>query len=189
MRLRAPFCFVAYHPMTFPSADPRQSFWQLQQEMLAYWKQEQTFEKSVSSRPADNPYRFYDGPPFITGIPHYGNLLSSITKDAVGRYQTMLGKRVERVWGWDCHGLPIEQKVQSALGLESNKDIERDGIEKFIQECYKYTRSVSAEWEWYVDNVGRWVDFKNSYKTMDQDYMESVMWVFKSLYDKGCIYE
>jgi isoleucyl-tRNA synthetase len=175
--------------MPFPSADPKQSFWQLQQEILASWKEGRTFEKSVESRPAENPYRFYDGPPFITGTPHYGSLLSSITKDAVARYHTMRGKRVERVWGWDCHGLPIEQKVQSALGLESNKDIERDGIEKFIQECYKYTRTVSAEWEWYVDNVGRWVDFKNSYKTMDQDYMESVMWVFKTLHQKGHIYE
>jgi isoleucyl-tRNA synthetase len=150
-----------------------------------------TFEKSVESRSAENPYRFYDGPPFITGTPHYGSLLSSIIKDVVPRYQTMLGKRVERVWGWDCHGLPIEQKVQKKLGLESNKEIEESagGIQGFIDECYNYTRDTSSEWGWYIDHIGRWVDMDNAYRTMDQNYMESVMWVFKQIWEKGYIYE
>jgi isoleucyl-tRNA synthetase len=101
----------------------------------------------------------------------------------------MQGKRCERVWGWDCHGLPIEEKVQKKLGLTSNKDIEEVGIKKFIEECYTYTRETSAEWDWYIEHIGRWVDMENCYKTMDQDYMESVMWVFKSMWDKGMVYK
>ncbi|USN58598.1 MAG: class I tRNA ligase family protein [Candidatus Peribacteria bacterium] len=173
----------------FPKINPKQSFAKLEEEILKFWKENNTFEKSIETRPEENSYRFYDGPPFITGTPHYGSLLSSICKDVVPRYQTMQGKRVERVWGWDCHGIPIEDKVQKKLGLESNKDIEKVGMKTFIDECYNYTTSTSAEWEWYVDHIGRWVDFKNSYKTMDQDYMESVIQVFKKLYDKGLIYK
>ena len=101
----------------------------------------------------------------------------------------MQGKRCERVWGWDCHGLPIEEKVQKKLGLTSNKDIEEVGIKKFIEECYTYTRETSAEWDWYIEHIGRWVDTENCYKTMDQNYMESVMWVFKSMWDKGMVYK
>jgi 8-oxo-dGTP pyrophosphatase MutT (NUDIX family) len=166
-------------------------FSKLEESILQYWKENKTFEKSVDSRPAENPYRFYDGPPFITGTPHYGSLLSSIIKDVVPRYQTMLGKRVERVWGWDCHGLPIEQKVQKKMWLESNKEIEESegGIQKFIDECYNYTRDTSSEWGWYIDHIGRWVDMDNAYRTMDQNYMESVMWVFKQIWEKGYIYE
>jgi isoleucyl-tRNA synthetase len=117
--------------------------------------------------------------------------MSSIIKDLIPRYQTMLGKRVERIWGWDCHGLPIEQKVQKKLGLESNKEIEESagGIQGFIDECYAYTRDTSAEWSWYIDHIGRWVDMDNAYRTMDQNYMESVMWVFKQIWEKGYIYE
>lgn len=173
----------------FPQTDPKQSFPALESEILAYWKANDTFKKSVESRPEENPYRFYDGPPFITGTPHYGSLLSSIVKDAVGRYWTMRGKRVERVWGWDCHGLPIEEKVQKKLGLSSNKEIEAHGVKEFIDGCYEYTRSTSAEWDWYIDKIGRWVDMNHAYRTMDQDYMESVMWVFKQLWDKGLVYE
>ena len=161
----------------------------MEENILAYWREHNTFKKSVESRPADRPYRFYDGPPFITGMPHYGSLLSSIVKDAVPRYWTMRGYRVDRVWGWDCHGLPIEEKVQKKLGITSNKDIEKVGMERFVEECYSYTRSVSAEWAWYVDHVGRWVDFANAYRTMDQDYMESVLWVFKRIHEKGLLYE
>lgn len=176
-------------PFSLPKWKPE--FSKLEESILQYWKEHKTFEKSVESRPAENPYRFYDGPPFITGTPHYGTLLSSIIKDVVPRYQTMLGKRVERVWGWDCHGLPIEQKVQKKLGLESNKEIEESagGIQGFIDECYAYTRDTSAEWSWYIDHIGRWVDMDNAYRTMDQNYMESVMWVFKQIWEKGYIYE
>ena len=175
--------------MSFPSISPKQSFPALESEVLAYWKANNTFQKSIDSRPEDNPYRFYDGPPFITGTPHYGSLLSSIVKDVVGRYWTMRGRRVDRVWGWDCHGLPIEEKVQKKLGLKSNKEIEERGVKEFIDGCYEYTAATSAEWDWYIDKIGRWVDMDNAYRTMDQDYMESVMWVFSQLWNKGLIYE
>ncbi len=173
----------------FPKVDPKQSFPELEEEILKFWKKENIFEESIETRSKDNPYRFYDWPPFITGTPHYWSLLSSICKDVVPRYWTMQGKRCERVWGWDCHWLPIEEKVQKKLWLESNKDIEKVWVEKFIQECYSYTKNTSAEWEWYVDHIWRWVDFKNSYKTMDQDYMESVIWVFKKLWEKWLVYK
>ena len=175
--------------MSFPSISPKQSFPALESEILAYWKANDTFKKSIDSRPEDNPYRFYDGPPFITGTPHYGSLLSSIVKDVVGRYWTMQGRRVDRTWGWDCHGLPIEEKVQKKLGLKSNKEIEENGVKNFIDECYNYTRDVSSEWNWYIDKIGRWVDMDNAYRTMDQDYMESVMWVFSELWKKWLIYK
>jgi isoleucyl-tRNA synthetase len=173
----------------FPKVDQKQSFPKLEEKILEYWKKENIFEESIESRPVENPYRFYDGPPFITGTPHYGSLLSSICKDVVPRYWTMKGKRCERVWGWDCHGLPIEDKVQKKLGINSNKEIEKVGVKTFIDECYAYTKNTSAEWDWYIDHIGRWVDFKNAYRTMDQDYMETVMWVFKSLWDKQMIYK
>jgi valyl-tRNA synthetase len=173
----------------FPSISPKQSFPTLESEVLAYWKANNTFKKSIESRPEDNPYRFYDGPPFITGTPHYGSLLSSIVKDVVWRYWTMRGKRVDRVWWWDCHGLPIEEKVQKKLGLASNREIEERGVKEFIDGCYEYTAATSAEWDWYIDKIGRWVDMDRAYRTMDQDYMESVMWVFKRLWDQELIYE
>jgi isoleucyl-tRNA synthetase len=175
--------------MNFPSVNSKQSFPELEAKTVAYWKENNTFQKSIDSRPESDPYRFYDGPPFITGTPHYGSLLSSIVKDIVGRYWTMQWKRVERVWGWDCHGLPIEEKVQKNLGIQSNKEIEKVGVKTFIDECYKYTAETSAEWDWYIDRIGRWVDMSKQYRTMDQDYMESVMWVFSELYKKGYIYE
>lgn len=173
----------------FKWVDPKQKFGDMEKEILSFWKEEKIFEESVKSRPAESPYRFYDGPPFITWMPHYWNLLSSICKDVVPRYRTMKWKRVERVWWWDCHGLPIEEKVQSKLWLDSNKDIEKVWVEKFIKECYNYTQETSSERERYIDHIWRWVDMENSYKTMDQDYMESVMRVFKQLRDKDLIYK
>ena len=160
-------------------------------ETLKYWQDNQIFEKSLES-PAGRKggeaesFSFYDGPPFATGLPHHGHILAGTIKDAIPRYQTMNGKRVRRVWGWDCHGLPIEQKVQKKLGLESNKEIEESagGIQGFIDECYAYTRDTSAEWSWYIDHIGRWVDMEGAYRTMDQNYMESVMWVFKQIWEK-----
>src|SRR3989339_1055984 len=162
----------------------------VEEEVLAYWKKNHIFEKSVENRPENNSYSFYDGPPFITGLPHYGHLLGSIVKDVIPRYQTMKGKRVRRVWGWDCHGLPAENKVAPKLGLKSKREIlEKVGVKKFIDECKMYVKDVSSEWEWYIDHIARWVDFKNAYRTMDLPYMESVMWVFKQMYDKGYIYK
>lgn len=153
------------------------------------WKQDKTFEKSVAMRPKDNSYVFYDGPPFISGNPHHGTLLSSIVKDAVPRYQTMKGKRVERVWGWDCHGLPAERYTEKKLGINSRQEVLEYGIENYINATRANMVQTSSEWEDVVDRIGRWVDFKGAYKTMDKEYMESVWWAFKTLYEKGKIYE
>lgn len=163
---------------------------EIEEETLKFWKENKTFEKSVESRPEDKKWTFLDGPPFITGNPHYGTLLSSIPKDLYARYWTMKGYRVRRVWGWDGHGLPIENKVETKLGIKRKKDIEDVvGVKKFIDECLNYVNEVSGEWEWYVDHIGRWADFKNAYKTWDMPYMETVMWVFKQMYDKELIYK
>lgn len=133
---------------------------------------------------------FYDGPPFITGVPHHGTLLSSIIKDAVPRYWTMKGKRVERVWGWDSHGLPAENFVEKQLGITDRRDIgTKISLEEYITTARNSMVANSETWEGVVDRVGRWVDFKGAYKTMDKNYMESVWWGFKTLYEKGKIYE
>ncbi len=174
----------------FKPVSPNVDFPKLEKELIEYWKKNKIFEKSVEARPKDKRWTFLDGPPFVTGMPHYGTLLSSLPKDLFGRYWTMKGYRVERVWGWDGHGLPIENKVETALGIKSKREIEEKiGVKKFIDECKKYVNDVSAEWEWYVDHIGRWVDFKNAYRTWDLDYMESVMWVFKQMYEAGFIYK
>ncbi len=176
--------------MSFKPVSPKVNFPELEESLISYWKENKTFEKSVENRPAEKRWNFLDGPPFVTGVPHYGSLLSSIPKDVFGRYWTMKGYRVRRVWGWDGHGLPIENKVETALGIKSKREIEEKvGVKTFIDECKKYLKVTSAEWEWYVDHVGRWVDFQNAYKTWDRDYMESVMWVFKQMYDKGYVYK
>lgn len=161
-----------------------------EKDLVRYWKENKTFEKSVDMRPADNAYVFYDGPPFITGVPHHGTLLSSIVKDLVPRYWTMKGKRVERVWGWDCHGLPAEVFTEKKLGIQDKRDIgTKVSLEDYILTCRANMVQTGSLWEDTIDRVGRWVDFKGAYKTMDKDYMESVWWAFKTLYDKGKIYE
>jgi isoleucyl-tRNA synthetase len=170
-------------------ANTRRRALEYEKDWVQKWKQDNTFEKSVENRPKDNSYVFYDGPPFITGVPHHGTLLSSIVKDAVPRYQTMKGKRVERVWGWDCHGLPAERYTEKKLGLSSREEVIDYGIEKYITACRANMVQTSSEWEDTVDRIGRWVDFQGAYKTMDRDYMESVWWAFKELYEKGKIYE
>jgi isoleucyl-tRNA synthetase len=159
-------------------------------DVTSYWKENGIFEKSVSFRPDDKKWTFLDGPPFVTGMPHYGSLLSSLPKDLFGRYWTMKGYKVRRVWGWDGHGLPIENKVEGKLHIKRKRDIEEIvGVDTFISECKKYVEEVSGEWEWYVDKIGRWVDFKNAYRTWDMSYMESVMWVFSKMYKGGHIYK
>lgn len=176
--------------MKFQPVSPQVNFPALEEEILSYWKKHKIFEKSIESRPKEKTWTFLDGPPFITGLPHYGTLLSSIPKDVFPRYWTMKGYRVRRVWGWDCHGLPAENKVEEKLHIKRKRDIEEKiGVKKFIDECKLYVRDVSSEWEWYVDHIARWVDFKNAYKTMDLSYMESAMWVFKQMYDKELIYK
>ena len=177
-----------------------------EKDWVERWKESKTFEKSVENRSADNAYVFYDGPPFITGVPHHGTLLSSIVKDAVPRYWTMKGKRVERVWGWDTHGLPAENFVEKQLNItdrrqivtsadaeapldKDDKPLETISLETYVTRARESMVANAATWEDVVDRIGRWVDFKGAYKTMDKDFMESVWWAFKELYDKGKIYE
>lgn len=166
------------------------NFADLEESVLAYWQKNHVFEQSVEQRPADNPYVFYDGPPFATGLPHYGHLLASTTKDVIPRYQTMKGHRVERVWGWDCHGLPIENMIEKKLDIKGGKKgIEAFGIAAFNDACRKEVLRLDTEWEKIIGRLGRWVDFEHNYKTMDKTFMESVWWGFKQLDEKGLIYE
>src|SRR5580704_15503553 len=161
-----------------------------EKDLVRYWKENKIFEESIQIRPTTNSYVLYDGPPFITGVPHYGTLLSSVVKDAVPRYWTMKGKRVERVWGWDCHGLPAEVFTEQKLGIKDRRDIgTKVSLEDYINTCRENMVQTGSEWEDTIDRIGRWVDFKGAYKTMDKDYMESVWWAFKQLYEKGKIYE
>ena len=155
-----------------------------------WWKQNKTFEQSIKQRPEDKSYVFYDGPPFITGNPHHGTLLSSIVKDAVPRFWTMNGYRVERRWGWDCHGLPAENFVEKQLGITDRRDIgTKWSLEDYIKKARESMVANSETWRSTIDRVGRWVDFDHCYRTMDKDFMESVWWAFKELYDAGKIYE
>jgi isoleucyl-tRNA synthetase len=161
-----------------------------EKDLVTYWKDNQIFEQSVRDRPESNSYVFYDGPPFITGVPHHGTLLSSVVKDAVPRYWTMKGKRVERRWGWDCHGLPAEVFTEKKLGIKDKRDIgTKVSLEDYILTCRENMVATGDLWESTIDRVGRWVNFEGAYRTMDKDYMESVWWAFKQLYDKGKIYE
>ncbi len=171
-------------------ANTRRRALEYEKDLVAQWKKNKTFEKSISQRPAENSYVFYDGPPFITGVPHHGTLLTSIVKDAVPRYHAMQGKRVERRWGWDCHGLPAEIFTEKKLGIKDKRDIgTKISLEEYITTCRANMVQTGNLWEDTIDRIGRWVDFKGAYKTMDKDYMESVWWAFKELYEKGKIYE
>ncbi|MBU4069814.1 MAG: isoleucine--tRNA ligase [Nanoarchaeota archaeon] len=165
------------------------NFKETEDEILKFWEKNKIFEKSVKKKSPKGAYIFYDGPPFITGLPHYGTILPSIIKDAVPRFWTMKGFSVERVWGWDCHGLPAENQVEKELGLKNKTDIEKLGVGKFVGACKNYVNNVSEQWNWYIDSIGRWVDMKKAYRTMDLNFMESVIWGFKELYKKGLIYE
>lgn len=174
--------------MKFKSGSRRRAL-EYEKDWVKRWKADKTFEKSVENRSKENSYVFYDGPPFISGNPHHGTLLSSIVKDVVPRYQTMKGKRVERVWGWDCHGLPAERFTEKKLGIRSREEVLAYGIEKYIVACRNNMVQTGSEWEDTIDRIGRWVEFKGAYKTMDKDYMESIWWAFKTLYEKSKIYE
>ena len=171
-------------------ANTRRRAIEYEKDLIKSWKQDKTFEKSIEQRSIDNAYVFYDGPPFITGVPHHGTLLSSIVKDVVPRYQTMKGKRVERRWGWDCHGLPAENFVEKKLGITDRHDIgTKISLEDYIKTARESMVQTSGLWESTIDRIGRWVDFNGAYKTMDKEFMESVWWAFKTLYEKGKIYE
>lgn len=165
------------------------NFPELEKEILQFWDDDKTFQKSIDQRSVDNSFSFYDGPPFATGLPHYGHLMQSIIKDLIPRYQTMKGKRVRRVWGWDCHGLPVENIIEKQLNLDSKKDIEGYGVDKFNEACRQTVLTYAEEWKKTIRRIGRWIDMDHAYKTMDKDFMETVWWVFRQLWDKGLIYK
>ncbi|MBR7158444.1 MAG: isoleucine--tRNA ligase [Alphaproteobacteria bacterium] len=177
----------------YPEVDTKVDFPKIEEEVLAYWQKNKIFEKSVSFRPAgekgSNEYVFYDGPPFANGLPHYGHLLTGYVKDIVPRYHTMRGKRVERRFGWDCHGLPAELDAEKFLGFSGRDKIINYGIDKFNATCRERVLMYTDEWQTTVNRQARWVDFSNDYKTMDISYMESIIWAFKTLYEKGLMYE
>ncbi|HNU81190.1 MAG TPA: isoleucine--tRNA ligase [bacterium] len=165
------------------------NFSEAERSILSFWQDGGIFDKSLVKDSPKGDYVFYDGPPFATGTPHYGHIVASVMKDVVPRYQTMRGYHVERKWGWDCHGLPIENIVEKELGTKNKKDIEELGVGKFNDMCRAKVMTYAKEWERVISRLGRWVDFDNAYKTMDLNYMESVWWTFKQLWDKGLIYK
>ena len=179
--------------MKYPDVPPQPDLPSIEAEVLAGWERDDTFQRSVDSREAGpdgaNEFVFYDGPPFANGLPHYGHLLTGYVKDAIPRYQTMRGRRVERRFGWDCHGLPAEVQAERELGISGHPEISAFGIDRFNDACRTSVLQYTNEWRAYVNRQARWVDFDNDYKTLDLDYMESVMWAFKQLWDKGLIYE
>ena len=162
---------------------------EMEEKVLAFWDEHHTFEKSLEQTADGKPFTFYDGPPFATGLPHYGHLLASTIKDVIPRYQTMNGRYVRRRWGWDCHGLPIEEVVERKLGISGKKQIEEIGVKKFNETCRSMVLTYVSEWRQMIRRIARWVDFDDSYKTLDTDFMESVWWGFKQMYDKDLIYE
>ena len=170
-------------------AENNPSFSKIEDKIIEFWKENKIFEKSVNQRSVDNTFRFIDGPPFVSGDPHYASLLPSIAKDVIPRYWSMKGKRIERIFGWDCHGLPIEEKINKKLNIKKSSDIEKIGVDKYIEECRNFVRTCTNNWQWYVNKVGRFVDMDNAYYTMDLNFMESVIWGFSQIYKKGYIYK
>jgi isoleucyl-tRNA synthetase len=185
--------------MAYPKDDPARGvpaspkLPDVEERSLAHWKHDDTFAESIRQRDTgvdgDNEFVFYDGPPFANGLPHYGHLLTGYVKDIVPRYQTMRGRRVERRFGWDCHGLPAEVETEKQLGITTKAEVEALGLDKFNAATRESVLKYTQDWRRYVTRQSRWVDFDNDYKTLDLDYMESVMWAFKALYDKGYVYE
>ncbi len=175
--------------MAFKNISNQVHFPELECEILEFWRSSDIFKKSLDQRRGGREFVFYDGPPFATGLPHYGHLLAGTIKDVVPRYQTMRGNYVERRFGWDCHGLPVENEMEKQLNLSSKRDIEAYGIDKFNEACRSIVLRYTAEWEKVVNRMGRWVDFRNGYRTMDRSFMESIWWVFKTLWDQGLVYE
>ena len=167
-------------PFSFPKAE---------EDVLSFWKENEVFKKSLEKTKDGEPYIFYDGPPFATGLPHHGHLVASTLKDVVPRYFTMKGRYVERRFGWDCHGLPIEHEIDKKLGMSAHDAVEKLGVKKYNEECLGIVQRYTAEWEKTVSRVGRWVDFENDYKTMDTPFMESVWWAFKQLWEKDLVYQ
>ncbi len=175
--------------MAFKNVSNQVDFPELETRVLKFWEESGIFAKSLEHRKGGREFVFYDGPPFATGLPHYGHLLAGTIKDVVPRYQTMRGNYVERRFGWDCHGLPVENEMEKQLNLSSKRDIEAYGIDKFNEACRSIVLRYTGEWEKVVNRMGRWVDFRHGYRTMDRDFMESIWWVFKNLWDQGLVYE
>jgi isoleucyl-tRNA synthetase len=173
----------------FEPVSAQADFPALERQVMALWQELDAFHESNRRRAGGKPFVFYDGPPFATGTPHYGHLLTCTIKDIVPRYWNMRGHPVERRFGWDCHGLPIEALAQEALGLKGTPEILERGVDVFNEQCRAMVLTYVAEWEKTVTRLGRWVDFENDYKTMDLGFMETVWWVFKQLWDKGRIYK
>lgn len=173
----------------FKAVSGQDGFPKMEEATLQFWEDRKLFRKSVENRRGNDEFVFYDGPPFATGLPHYGHLLAGTIKDVIPRYQTMLGKYCERTFGWDCHGLPVEYEMEKELRLSGKKQIEDYGIDKFNEACRGIVLRYTSEWESTVKRMGRWVDFRNGYRTMDMKYMESIWWVFRQLWDAGLIYE
>jgi len=175
---------IVYKPV-----DPKVSFPRMEEDIVRFWEERRIFEASITQREGAPEYVFYDGPPFATGLPHFGHFVPGTIKDIIPRYKTMRGFKVERRFGWDCHGLPVENLIEKELGLDSKTDIEKYGIAKFNEACRASVLRYVKEWRTIMTRAGRWVDFDHDYKTMDPDYMESIWWVVKSLWDKGLVYE
>ncbi|MDP1884816.1 MAG: class I tRNA ligase family protein [Candidatus Moranbacteria bacterium] len=173
----------------FKKVDPKLTFPKMEEGILKFWEEQKIFEKSLEKTKDKPAYVFYDGPPFATGTPHYGHIVGNVMKDVVPRYWTMRGRYVERKWGWDCHGLPVENIVEKELGSKKKKDIEEMGVEKFNGLCRSKVLEYVDIWKKIIPRLGRWADMENAYRTMDLPYMESVWNVFKQLWDKGLIYE
>ena len=173
----------------YKQVDPKVSFPKLEEEILALWEKNDIFKKSIARREGAEEYVFYDGPPFATGMPHFGHFVPSTIKDIIPRYQTMRGKKVERRFGWDCHGLPVENLIERKLGLNSKTDIERYGVAAFNEACRAAVLRYVREWREVITRLGRWVDFDHDYKTMERDYMETIWWVMASLWNQGLLYE
>ena len=173
----------------FKSVDGRENFPKMEEKILNFWEDNKIFEKSIELRNNCKEFSFYDGPPFATGKPHFGHLVPGTIKDAIPRYKTMKGFKVIRRWGWDCHGLPVENEMKKKLGISSSKEIHEYGIANYNEQCRSIVLRFTSDWEKIIKRTGRWVDFKNGYKTMDLSFMESVWWVFKNLYDKKLIYK
>ena len=165
------------------------SFVKTEHKILEFWKKENIFQKTLDNTKGKKPYIFYDGPPFATGLPHHGHLVGSTLKDIIPRYFTMKGRYVERRFGWDCHGLPIEHEIDKKLGMSAQEAVKKIGVKGYNDECRSIVQRYTSEWERTITRIGRWVDFRNDYKTMDTNFMESVWWVISELWKKDLIYQ
>ncbi len=165
------------------------SFPKIEEDILSFWKENKIFQKSLESTRENDAFVFFDGPPFATGLPHYGHLLAGTLKDIVPRYWTMRGRYVERRFGWDCHGLPVENEMEKEFKVSGKKDLEKIGIHLFNEACRSIVLRYTGQWESVVHRMGRWVDFENQYRTMDPAFMESIWWVFNQIWNKGLIYQ